>query len=422
MLCAPEGGIAMSRLIDRAQRILLAPKAEWPLIAAEPDTTAGIFRGYIAILAAIGPAAMFVKSTLIGYHIPLLGSYRVDMLEGLLGAVVSYGLSLAAVYVFALILNALAPTFGAQKDALLALKTAAYALTAAWIAGIAQILPFIGVLILIAGAAYSVYLLYLGLPVTMKAPADKAVAYTAVSVVAAIILYWIVWAVVAGIIGRGSWGHSPWIGGPAVTRSGGFDKDSPLGKLEEWGRNVEEAGRRAEASAGAKGVPDSAAVGQLLGAVVGADGSREALSTEELKTFIPETLAGLPRTALTAERNAALGFQVSEAKAQYGDGQGRILRLSLNDTGGAQGLVELAAWAGVEQERSWDTGYERDYRQDGRMVHERWDSASGTGEFGVVVGGRFAINVEGPASSIDELKAVVATGIDIAALEAVARK
>jgi hypothetical protein len=39
-----------------------------------------------------------------------------------------------------------------------------------------------------------------------------------------------------------------------------------------------------------------------------------------------------------------------------------------------------------------------------------------------VVGGRFAINVEGPASSMDELKAVVATGIDIAALEAVARK
>jgi hypothetical protein len=56
------------------------------------------------------------------------------------------------------------------------------------------------------------------------------------------------------------------------------------------------------------------------------------------------------------------------------------------------------------------------------MVHERWDSASGTGEFGVVVGGRFAINVEGPASSIDELKAAVAAGIDLAALEAVARK
>jgi hypothetical protein len=64
----------MSNLIDRVQRILLAPKAEWPVIAAEADTTAGLYTRYIALLAAIGPLAMFVKATLIGYHIPLLGS------------------------------------------------------------------------------------------------------------------------------------------------------------------------------------------------------------------------------------------------------------------------------------------------------------------------------------------------------------
>ena len=98
--------------------------------------------------------------------------------------------------------------------------------------------------------------------------------------------------------------------------------------------------------------------------------------------------------------------------AVYGDGQGRSLRLSLNDTGGAQGLVQLAAWAGVEQERSWDGGYERDYRQDGSMLHERWDNASGSGEFGIVVGGRFAIHVAGQAANIDELKSAVASGID----------
>ncbi len=412
----------MRQLIDRAQRILLAPKAEWPLIAAEPDSTAGIFRGYVAILAAIGPAALFVKSTLIGYHIPLLGTYRSDMLQGLLGAVISYGLSLVSVYVFALIVNSLAPTFGGQKDSLLALKTTAYAMTAAWITGIAQILPIIDVLILIAGGVYSVYLLYLGLPVTMKAPQDKAAAYTAVSVVVAILLSWIVWVIVGSVIGRGPFGTALSVGGPIVTTNGGFDKDSPLGKLEEWGRNVEEAGRRAEASADAKGVPSSAAIGELMGAVIGAGTSPESLSTERLKAFIPDTLAGLPRISLATERNATLGFQVSEADAEYGDAQGRILRLSLNDTGGAQGLVALAAWAGVEQERTWDNGYERDYRQDGRMLHERWDGASGTGEFGLIVGERFSIKVEGKAANMEELKTAVASGIDVAALEAIARE
>jgi Yip1-like protein len=410
----------MSKLVDRTQRILLAPKAEWPVIAAEPDTTAGIFRGYVAILAAISPIAMFVKSTLIGYHIPLLGPYRVDMMDGLIGAIISYGLSLLAVYVFALIVNALAPTFGGQKDSLLALKVTAYSMTAAWIAGVAQILPLISVLIGIAGAAYSVYLLYLGLPVTMKAPADKAVAYTAVVCVAALLLYWIIALIVGGVMGTTLGARSLW-GGPTVMESDRFDKYSPLGRLEEWSGNVEEAGKRVEAEAATKGAPSSAAIGQLMGAVVGADTSLEALSTDQIKTYIPATLAGLPRTSVTAERNAALGFQVSEANALYEDDKGRSLRLSLNDTGGAHGLVALAAWAGVEQERSWDSGYERDYRQDGRMMHERWDNATGSGEYGLVVGGRFAIEVSGKAASMDELKAAVASGIDIAALEAIAQ-
>lgn len=42
----------------------------------------------------------------------------------------SYVLALAGVYVIALIVNALTPTFGGQKDRTQALKTVAYAYTA----------------------------------------------------------------------------------------------------------------------------------------------------------------------------------------------------------------------------------------------------------------------------------------------------
>lgn len=411
----------MSQLTDRVQRILLSPATEWAAIAAEPASTAGLYRGYIAILAAIGPIAMFVKSTLIGYQIPFGGAWRVDFMDGLIAAAISYGLSLAAVYVFALIINALAPTFGAQKDSLLALKSAAYSMTAVWIAGIGMILPLVGGLILVAGAGYGVYLLYLGLPVTMKAPADKVVGFTAVSVVSALVLFWIVAILAGAAMGRGAWlgGYNLWFGGPVVSRSGRFDEDSPLGKIEQWAKNVEEAGRQADASAKAgDGVPSSDAIGQFMGAVVG--GSTGALSTEEIKAFMPATLASLPRTSLSAERNAAIGFEVSEAIAEYGDGT-RSLRLSLNDTGGAKGLLALAAWAGVEQEREWDGGYERNYRADGRMVHERWDAASGVGEYSLIVGRRFAIEVAGKAASVEELKSAVASGIDLAALEARAK-
>ncbi len=410
----------MSELIGRVQRILLTPKTEWPVIAAEAETTSGLFTKYILILAALGPIAMFLKSTLIGTTMPFVGTFRIGMGQGLLQLVLMYGFGLVTVYVFALIINALAPTFGGQKDSIQSLKAAAYGLTAAWVGGLGQLLPWIGVLIAIAGMIYTIYLLYLGLPVTMKAPAEKAAGYTAVSVIAAIILSWIAFAVVGSVVGGSIWGG---MGAPGGTFSGtgGFEEGSAGAAIEQWGKQIEAAGKQVEQSAEQQdGVPDSAAVGQLIGAIAGGNVSGEALPTEQMKSFLPATLAGLPRTNLSAERNKAMGIQVSEANADYSDGAGRNLRLEITDTGGAQGFVALAGWANVEQEREWDGGYERDYQADGNMVHERWDGTNSNGEYGVIVGKRFSLKVSGNAASMDELKAALATGVNVAALEAAA--
>ena len=150
----------MASLIDRAKNILITPKTEWPVIAAEPATTSGLFTGYVMILAALPVVAGFIKGSLIGTSIPFTGAtVRVGIGIGLVGAVVQYGLSLLAVYVLSLVIDALAPSFGAQKDRIQALKTVAYTYTASWIAGLAMLLPWVGVLIALAGGIYSVYLL-----------------------------------------------------------------------------------------------------------------------------------------------------------------------------------------------------------------------------------------------------------------------
>jgi hypothetical protein len=408
----------MSKLIDRAKAILLTPKTEWPVIAAEPETIAGLYKNYIAILAALGPIAMFLSFSVIGVGW-FFGSYRMPLGAGLSYLVVSYALGLLSVWLFSLIVNALAPTFGGQKDSVQALKTVAYAMTAAWVGAVGNLVPGIGWLISLAGAVYSVYLLYLGLPVTMKSPADKAVGYTVVCIIVGIVLSWIVMAIAGSVIGRGMWGG---YGGPAVTIG-----DSTLGKgstgaaLEEWAKSMEKAAKQVEESAEQnQGAPSAAAVGALVGAAVGGSQGVAALPTDRMKAFLPETLAGLPRTSLSAERNAAMGFEVSEATADYSDGAGRSLRLEINDTGGAKGLVALAKWANVEQEREWEGGYERDYRDGGRMVHERWESAAGRGEYSVIVADRFAVEVSGTAASMDELKAALAGGVNFAGLEAAA--
>lgn len=155
-------------LVERVKAILLTPKTEWQVIEGETGDATYLFTNYVAILVAIPAVAAFL-----GYSIAGLGVGR-----ALISAIFSYVLGCAAWYVEALVIDALAPTFGGVKNSSNALKVAAYSSTAAWVAGIFQLIPLLSVLSLL-GALYGIYLLWLGLPVLMKVPQNRATAYTA---------------------------------------------------------------------------------------------------------------------------------------------------------------------------------------------------------------------------------------------------
>lgn len=193
---APAGDPA-SGIIQRAKDILLKPKETWPAIAAEPATVQSIYVPYVLVLAAIGPIAQFVGGQLFG--ISILGvTYHPPLGSALVSALLSYGLTLATVYVLALVIDGLAPSFGGQKDQVQALKVSAYAATAGWVGGIFGLLPALAIIGVLFGL-YSLYLLYLGLPVLMKAPQDKALGYTVVVIIVAVVLFLIVGAIVAAL-------------------------------------------------------------------------------------------------------------------------------------------------------------------------------------------------------------------------------
>jgi Yip1 domain len=189
----------LNKIIQRARAVLVTPRTEWPVIAAEPTTVQDLYREYIMILAAIAPIAQFVKVSILGYAWHGFRVYRLGMGPGLTAAIVQYVASLAAVYLLGIIVEALAANFGGQPNRLQALKLVGYSYTASWIAGAALILPGLAGLIGLAGAIYSIYLLYLGLPGTMKVVPERAAGYTAVIVVSGVVLGWII-AVITGEI------------------------------------------------------------------------------------------------------------------------------------------------------------------------------------------------------------------------------
>ena len=127
--------------------------------------------------------------------------YRLGIGLGLTAAIVEYAISLAAVYGMALVIESLAPNFGGEPNRIQALKVAAYSYTASWVAGCAQMLPGLYALVALAGAIYSFYLLYLGLPSTMKVLPERAGGYAAVAVIVALVLGWIIGMITGGITG-----------------------------------------------------------------------------------------------------------------------------------------------------------------------------------------------------------------------------
>ncbi len=188
-------------IITRVKNILLTPATEWPVIAAEAATPKGIYVGYVLVLAAVPAVLGFIDAAVFGYSIPFAGTVRVGIGSALSAAVTGYVLSVAGVFIMSHVVDALAPTFAAEKNPLQALKVVAYAYTAAWVGGAGTILPGIGALVMLAGGIYSIYLLYLGLQQLMKCPADKAAGYTAVVVIAGILIGWLSALVLSQIIG-----------------------------------------------------------------------------------------------------------------------------------------------------------------------------------------------------------------------------
>ncbi len=178
-------------LVARVKGILTNPKQEWAAIDAEPLNLGEVLVGYILPLAAIGPIAGIIGWSTFGVG----GLFRLSIGSLIGTAIVSYILTICGVFVLAWVINALAPTFGATQSMPQAIKVAVYSSTAAWIAGIFQIMPVLGILAVI-GAIYSLYLFFIGLPMLMKPPADKAMTYTIVVIVATIVLYFIVGTIV----------------------------------------------------------------------------------------------------------------------------------------------------------------------------------------------------------------------------------
>lgn len=397
--------------IERIRAIVTSPRTEWPRIEAESATVGGIVRDWFVWLAAIPAIATFVGFSLIG-----AGAFgvtvRVPILAGLVQALVGVALSVVMAWVVAKIADLLAPRFGGRSDFLAAFKLVAYGATASMVAGVFYLIPALSPLALV-GALWSVWLLYVGVPVMMKVPAERALSYTAVLIVCAMLA-----GLVLGWIGA-AFGPSP--AGPAgradlkiSTPRGEVSVEA--GKLDAFAKKMEQAAKKMEeASRSGDPAQVGAAAGAVIGALAGA-GERKPIEAATLRAALPETLEGLSRGRWETDARTAMGIAGTRASADYGAGD-RSLSVEVLDVGGLAGLMSVAGWAGALGERETQDERERVYKDGARIVFERERKGGDRAEYRVVLGNGVIVSAEGRGVELGALKRAVGR-IDLKTLEA----
>lgn len=394
-------------LVNRVRNILLTPGTEWPAIEQEPETVASIYTKYVLILAAIPAVAGFIGMSVFGTEVFGM-RFRVPFVTGLVQMVVGYGLSLAMVYVLALIVDALAPTFGGQKHPLKAFKVVAYSMTAAMVAGIFSILPSLA-LIGLLGAIWSIWLLYNGLPVLMKAPKEKALGYTAVVVVCGIVVGVVIGVVMSAITPSPA-GMKGAAGATIETPQGTVDLDEMARKMEEASKRMEQASQSGDANA----------MGQAAGAMAAAmgAGARTPIPAQELKGLLPQTLGGIARSSFESQGGAAMGVHMSSAQAEYRNDT-QALSVTITDVGGLSGLAAMTGWMHMTGEREDEYSSERVYKDGERTLREEHQKDGSGAEVSAVLAGGVVVEVRGENLPLASVKQALAS-IDLGRLESLA--
>jgi hypothetical protein len=343
--------------IARVKNLLLSPGTEWDAIDREDAGPRKLALEYVAPLAAI-PIIAFV----VGHSVLGMQGEKAEPVALIASALLFYALTLGGVFVFAGLINWLAPRFGAQSNYRQAFKVTAYSLTAAMIAGIVTVVPALDVFALL-GATYSLYLLFIGAPKVMHAEEKSAVSYSIMATFAAIVMALGVGLAAMAVAGS-SGGLIPQMAGlPGL--SGGQQLAEPL--------------------RGATPLPLSA--GNLApGGPVGIGG--------DLRAVAPTKLAGLDRVAVGVERRGLTGARTVQLDAEYRRG-GRYISLQIVLSKSIAEVIGFGGPATLEFDRETPEGYTRRRRVGEAIVVEEWNAMSKTGSYGRLFDNRFYVKAAG---------------------------
>ena len=133
----------------------------------------------------------------------------------------------------------------------------------------------------------------------------------------------------------------------------------------------------------------------------------EPLSTDTLKGFLPNTLAGMERSLSDARQMGLVGINVASARADYdATSDTGSLTIRIMDLGNISGPMRLGmtGWTINQFDRKTDTGYEKTTTFKDHKSLEKYDNQDQHGELHVFAGDRFVVEITGDNVTMETIK------------------
>ena len=155
--------------------IFINPIAEWESIRTDNCSIGKCYLSYIFLLAAIPPISGYIGTTSFGWEIGAREAVKLSSDSAMVIAIAFYLVMLVGVFTMGAMIHWMGQTYDAKQPLSRCVTLAAYTATPLFLVGFVELFPilWLNFVIGLPALAYSVYLLYTGVPIMMEISVDR---------------------------------------------------------------------------------------------------------------------------------------------------------------------------------------------------------------------------------------------------------
>jgi hypothetical protein len=187
-------------MFNHAIGLLMQPSQEWHKVAQLPSKSLNTLVLYPCIMALLPAVAWYYGTTVVGWTVGGDHSTRLTRESALAIVILFYFAMVAAVAIIGYFIHWMSKTYGADSSFAKGIAIAGLTATPLFIAGATGFHPilWLDMLIGVVAVCWSVYLLYLGIPIVMNIPEERGFLFS--SAVIAICLVMLICIMVGSVI------------------------------------------------------------------------------------------------------------------------------------------------------------------------------------------------------------------------------